>query len=197
MKIRSGFISNSSSTSYLIAVPAEASEEDTLFIDLFKEIMDKWSEDTQEMTSKRLSPREYIESLNNRVKELQKDKDFLQKEAAELTALSNKEEARKAVSTYIDIVTKRELTTTRNRRSDIYIGLDDSLKTDIERVTQEIETVNRRIEAAQEELSIIKENATAKEIIGFEIDNWFSDAEKRMIIIIEKGPLKLIKKKHS
>ena len=201
MKIRTGFVSNSSSTSFVIAVCIPASERDELFLEMFEKSFPGFDDATQNTKTMKAEIKEYILQLENQIEELKKDLAFARKEWKNIEEMLKDEKLLKALAAYDEAKNKYHLTL-RRMRSERF-GCSDSPKNIFDQETRmyanAMETRVEKIAELEKELDLIKKIGQRKDIkylIKFDVDHGFSrDRFERQIEIMEEsGIIEIIKK---
>ena len=191
MKTRSGFVSNSSSSSFLIGIPKNTNEQDKLLLEVFSVLTDKYDEDKKESLSIYASKKDY---LNYRESYIQEKKEANTKALAAielLKTIKNKPEAQKAISIWKTMCSKASPTTKIE-----YMEYDTVILTEeMESFNRLIKRNNDRIKELEDEIKLINDSDIDDKIVNLTVDqHWKSNIEKALVLLIEKGPVKLLKR---
>jgi len=205
MKIRTGFVSNSSSSSFIICVKEDATGAEIKMLDFMTTFMDK------SHGVKREDVGEYKERLQNEIEDLNKDNVYSQKELEELTILLedplliiafNKLEVAlqsmgKNGSDFKELVRRERYMYFCNiedgevfEPSNLLRNLHRKLEYSISRNTREIKDLSRR-------LAKIKDLPKSKKLISFEADNMEDSLLNSINNLEEQNMITIIERKHS
>lgn len=190
MKVREGFVSNSSSTSFVVAIPAHVSKEEEPLIAIFEKIVDKLKKEDSDFGYGFVlvddMVKEYDEKINDCISERTQYEYFYN----QISEFMRNKASQAAVQLYLDIVAKSKsfdhlkYHTPKKHMSELQSDTQYSIK--------ELNDKIKRL--GEEKQQVIERGKDAKYIMSFTLDHWASDIEEVLKIMIEKDIVKLVRR---
>lgn len=191
MKTRTGFISNSSSTSFVVAIPAHVSKEEEPLIEIFEKIVDKLKAQDSDFGYGFVLVNDMIKEYDDKISELVGEREHYQNFYNQVSEFMRNKASQAAVQLFLDIVEKSKAFNYLKHGATPKKHLSE-LQSDTQKMIQDI---NEKIKGLSEEKQqVIERGRDAKYIMSFTLDHWASDIEQVLEIMIEKDIVKLVKK---
>ena len=191
MKVREGFVSNSSSTSFVVAIPLNVSKEEQPLIDIFEKIVDKLKAENSHFGGGFVLVEDMLKDYDERINDLVTEREHYQYFYNQVSEFMRNKASQAAVQLFLDIVRKSEAFAYLK-----YGSTPTKQMSELQHDTQEqIKKINEDIEKLKKERQQVIDNGMdSKYIMSFKLDHWCSDVEKVLEIMIEKGIVRLVRK---
>ena len=207
MKVRNGFVSNSSSSSFMIAIkkPQPCASCGCTPIDFLKELEIRIGDKKKEYEFFNQDIKEYIETLKYDIEELEKDRAWVLKEKELYATLLDDEKLAEGIQTFISLMQQLEeekRTNKKDYRVNRYMGDNEASVMDV--VKSQISScstysINAEIKEATEKLEKLNSlNLDEKwTLFNIDIDNWEHGTKEAIELLLESKQAVLIKKENS
>lgn len=201
MKIRNGFISNSSSSSYILALPnvkkcEHCESSNDILLELIVDVFSKKSFNGYIPSSYSGDPKQYIETINDEIETIEKDIEWANKRVVDLKNLSKNDDAVSLFAVLSQNKIQNGGTSIRWER-ECDNGYDDprnTLRHEIESLGCKIVELNNNLNKLINERNKIEEAVENDETIYmFEID-YMDPARNIVEKLIEADSVKVIEK---
>ena len=198
MKARNSFVSNSSTTSFLLAICKKIDPKEEVFLNIFEQLISNWDENTGEPTTMHLEPSEYVAKLKEKISEFEKDIAFGKKKLDKVAKILGNNEVLLALDEYqlikydISLSHRRGMEEARKKKpKEIFEDATYSYRT-------EISSLERKMKEAVDELNLIGDISKRNDIkylCKLKIDNGFnSKIEMQIKTLIDNGVVEVIRK---
>ena len=200
MKLRSGFVSNSSSSSFIVAVPKKAvvckccNRSDEWMLQAFAKYLTTLSDRTNKlhsMTSAEQVDDYYKEELSGHIK----SKDYALSQIKEIEEL---EKTPKIFDDYLRL--KKQLDTTRyalSLKNEVevaqYVPIKDTLSERRKRLENHIKDYDKKLKEIKDIIAKVKKAIKNDcSVYSFTIDNWATDAESMLKALMAEKVVEVI-----
>lgn len=202
MKIRNGFVSNSSSSSFIVAIPDDVKTEDKALLDLFTSVLDETGLFNHPDTFLEL-PEDIINKTKKTIDEVEKDIYFLEDYIDELNDFLNEENSA-IIDKYFEILSDQGMTTDTWQLRSARDRKNNNQKwrsfkgQGVEPYQRRLTDYKKKLEDMKKELELYEQVEDGYDYIAkFKIDNWASTMEKRLQALIDYGVVKLLSKEYN
>lgn len=201
MKYKQGFVSNSSTTSFIIGVLKGIDERDKIFLDLAETILSGWDDKNQCSKTDMNNINDYMDALKEEIKELKKDNKFIDDKINKIRSILKNDDILNALDLYIstpDIDIRnsrmRKEYNSNKKTKDIFDIEVSSLTYKINKNNEKIADINKKIN----KIESIPDYKEIDYIFSFVIDNMNSSMIINQIELLEKsGVVIIIERVHS
>jgi hypothetical protein len=193
MKIRFGFVSNSSSTSFVVAIPEYVSKDDEPYIKLFEKIVDKLKAEDSDFGYGFVLPKDLIDDYDQKISDIKKELGQYEHFYNQIATYMADKKAQSAVQLYLDIVEKsRGIDYLKHHVPKKHLS---ELQNDTQKFIKDLNEELSIFEKEREQ--VILNSKDAKYIMTFKVDNWKSDIETALVTMIDHGIVKLVRREDS
>lgn len=194
MKVRQGFVSNSSTTSFFIAVCDKADERDELFLEFVDNFLSGFDEVTNSPKTMKAEVKEYVSQIESQLAELNADIVFAKNEYDKFKEILSDEKLLNVMMAYGEARSHTDITSRRFRRENEYLCSPKYIfESEMEMFTRAVESREKKIKELTSELKKIEGIRNRKDIkylMRFEMDaNRGSSKMYNQIELMEKTGL--------
>lgn len=199
MKIRQGFVSNSSSTSFLIAICNSADEKDLLMFEMFEKSFPGWDEITNCQKAIKATGVDYKNEMEIQLEGLKEDLAFSKKEIKKVTELLKDDKVLVALETYQTAIEQSNVTQRRLHKAAFKRTPKQVFENEIYMFKNAIKRCEDKIAEIQKDLDLIEaisKNKSIKCIFKFEVNNGFGMNRfiRQLEILQEIGIIEVLRK---
>jgi hypothetical protein len=194
MKMRMGFVSNSSSTSFVVAIPEHVSKDDEPYIQLFEKIVSQLKAKDDEFGYGFMKLQDLIENYDDSISKCKLELKEYERFYNQVAEFMHNKSHQAAVQLFLDIVEKeRGIEYLKHYVPKKQLS---EIQSDIQKYI--IDTTKKLNALETEKEQVVLNSEGAKYILSFTLDqNWTSHIEDALKTLIEHGVAKLVKRTDS
>jgi hypothetical protein len=190
MKFREGFVSNSSTTSFMVAIPESVSKSDEPYIALFEKIVEKLKVEDSDFGYGFVIPKDLIKDYDEKIKNCGDEIKLYEHFYNQVAEFMGNKTHQSAVQLFLDIVEKSKGLeylrhfTPKKQLSELQSDTQDYIK-----------DLNKKIiDLEKKREQVIISSKDAKYIMTFKMDHWRSDLDGVLVSLIDAGLVKLVRR---
>jgi predicted RNase H-like nuclease (RuvC/YqgF family) len=201
MKIRNGFVSNSSTSSFLLAIPNDMDECDhcgfgtKMFFSVLIDTLNAYRSKTK--YSLQSSYEDYLNKIQTDLKEIREDIKESERQYQKMKSMIDTGEIKTSlikVSKFYDTIRILQNSDLRSLKQMMECVRTINIKDELKSFKNKIDNLKHSKKELEENLSMVKSLKNIKEIIEINMDcSWRSDVENRIALLAEKGIVKVLK----
>lgn len=193
MKLRAGFVSNSSSTSFLIAVPKEpVNPEHKELLKLYGTLLYKWNEEYPTRSIGILKTDEFLSVLKDDIKQTKLDIKFAEKHKKEVDKFISVESNAAVLNEFFAILQNANSENLRYMR--LGKTYPEKLSAHVSHLSYEIDKKKRTLKNLEDQLELLNDCNDIEYLASYEMDNYECALGEKLKLLADIGVVKIIKK---